>query len=63
MTDDRRRIELLDVPDLSKLTRYGVTIDAPTPTQFTMTDPWRPPGERADAPRKADSGPRYESAD
>ena len=30
----------VDIPDLSKLEEHGATIDAPTPTQILMPDPW-----------------------
>jgi hypothetical protein len=41
MADKRAKVEL-DIPDMSKLEEHGVLIDAPTPSQFVLADPWAP---------------------
>jgi hypothetical protein len=42
MADKETKVTLVDVPDPGKLEEHGVSIDAPTPTQFVMPDPWAP---------------------
>lgn len=46
------KVPLFDVPDLSKLHEHGISIDAPTPTEIVMQDPWAPVGngQAPDAP-------------
>jgi hypothetical protein len=44
MADKEAKVTLVDVPDPSKLQEHGISIDAPTPTQFVMPDPWAPSG-------------------
>jgi hypothetical protein len=40
MTEQQKRASLADVPDLSKVEEKGISIYAPTPTQFSIPDPW-----------------------
>jgi hypothetical protein len=59
MADKEAKIVGVDIPDLAKLEEHGISIDAPTPTQFVMPDPWAPsdngqgpiPGRPAEAPK------------
>ena len=40
MDDERRKLTWSDVPDYAKLEEHGATIDAPTPMEFKIDDPW-----------------------
>lgn len=40
MTQHEIEILLRDVPDLARLEERGMSIDASTPTAFSMDDPW-----------------------
>jgi hypothetical protein len=41
----------VDVPDPSKIEEKGISIDAPTPVQFVIPDPWQPQnGNSGDQP-------------
>jgi len=42
MTEHEKRVTLVDIPDPAKIEEHGISIDAPTPTQFVMDDPWVP---------------------
>jgi hypothetical protein len=43
MTDNDVKVAL-DIPDRSKIEEHGIAIDAPTPSQVVMADPWAPGG-------------------
>jgi len=43
MTDNDVKVAL-DIPDRSKIEEHGIAIDAPTPSQVVMADPWAPSG-------------------
>jgi hypothetical protein len=52
MTDNDVKIAL-DIPDRSKIEEHGIAIDAPTPSQVVMADPWAPAGNgRLPAPQE-----------
>jgi hypothetical protein len=42
MTEKRKL--WIEVPDLAKIEEKGISINAPTPKQFVIVDPWKPAG-------------------
>lgn len=57
MSDKQPKITLIDVPDPAKIEEHGISIDAPTPTQFIMPDPWAPAGNGVAPVPAADTKP------
>lgn len=57
MTDREKKETLTDIPDPGKLQEHGISIDAPTPTQFVVPDPWAPSGGNPPSDKPQGSGP------
>jgi hypothetical protein len=52
MTEHQKKATLADIPNLGKLEEKGISINAPTPTSFSVPDPWTP---AAQSPAGSDS--------
>jgi hypothetical protein len=53
---DKRKL-WIDVPDLAKIEEKGISINAPTPKQFVIVDPWKPPSGKGVTAAKVVPGP------
>jgi hypothetical protein len=58
MSEHEKKIALADIPDPGKIEEHGISIDAPTPTQFVMPDPWTPSNNGSPSPTAADPATR-----
>ncbi len=57
MAEQSSREPRVKLPDLSGVEEKGISIDAPTPTQFTIPDPWNPQSGNGGVPAPAPSDP------
>lgn len=62
MADKKDKFTLVDVPDPGKIEEHGISIDAPTPTQIVMPDPWAPSDNRPAPQESPAAGTRRDAS-